>query len=297
MSTHRNIEKKIHIFLQTVEYLRFKLGCNSLQNAGNLQDLFDIWFMRDVDILRGSVARCYKCEERIEKGRNKEIGAYQSKDSKFYKWFDFIDYPEVYESWWGIDTLPKVKGDCKEFQNYIAGDGGVIEKFMKMGIAGVRLDVVDEYGDDFVKKIAAKVHEFGENKVVMGEVWEDASTKISYSNRRTYFAENELNSVMNYPYKESVLNFIRSSEPYELVSTIRMLQTNYPKVVQDNLMNFLTTHDTVRFRSELETITSGNAEQADKLMKLASGISFTKCTVAPTIFTPFSKAASCTFNP
>ena len=78
-----------------------------------------------------------------KKSRYKEIGAYQSKDSKYYKWYDFIDYPNVYESWWGIDTLPRVRGDSTEFHDYIAGDGGVIEKFMKFGIGGVRLDVVD----------------------------------------------------------------------------------------------------------------------------------------------------------
>lgn len=218
-----------------------------------------------------------------KKGRNAEVGAFQSKDSKYYSWFDFINYPNVYESWWGIDTLPKVKGNCKEFQEYIAGDGGVIENFMKLGVSGVRLDVVDELEDEFTKKISNKVREFGNNNIIMGEVWEDAGTKIAYSTRRKYFVNNELNSVMNYPVKASLLNYIKHGEPYELVSTIRMLKSNYPKVVQDNLMNFLTTHDTVRFRSELETITGGDSLEADKLMKLASGISYTMMGV-PSIF-------------
>lgn len=217
------------------------------------------------------------------KGRYAEAGAFQSTDSKYHKWFDFIDYPKVYESWWGIDTLPKVKGDCTEFHDYIAGDGGVIEKFMKLGIGGVRLDVVDELANDFVKKISNKVKEFGKHKVIMGEVWEDAGTKIAYDYRRRYFSENQLNSVMNYPIKSSLLNYIKSGDPIELVSTIRMLQNNYPKVVQDNLMNFLTTHDTVRFRSELQEIAEGNEEQANKLMKLASAVSFTMSGV-PSIF-------------
>lgn len=216
-------------------------------------------------------------------GRYKELGAYQSKDSKYYSWYDFIEYPNKYEAWWGIDTLPKVKGTCTEFQEYIAGNGGVIEKFMKLGIGGVRLDVVDELSNEFVKKIASKVKEFGENKVIMGEVWEDAGTKIAYSSRRKYFAENELNSVMNYPVKESLLSYIKTGEPFDLVSTLRMIQNNYPKAVQDNLMNFLTTHDTVRFRSELSQISNGDEEVADKLMKLASTISYTVMGV-PSIF-------------
>lgn len=218
-----------------------------------------------------------------KKGRNAELGAYQSKDSRYYNWFDFIDYPDVYEAWWGIDTLPRVKSNCTEFQDYIAGDGGVIEKFMKLGAAGVRLDVVDELPDEFTKKISNKVKEFDNDGVVMGEVWEDAGTKIAYSTRRKYFVNNELNSVMNYPVKESLLKYITTGDSFDLDSTIRMLKTNYPKVVQDNLMNSLTTHDTIRFRSELERITSGNEVEADKLMKVASGISYTMLGV-PAIF-------------
>ncbi len=218
-----------------------------------------------------------------KKGRYGHDGAYESKSSKYYEWFDFINYPDEYQAWWGIDTLPKVKGNCEEFQNFIAGDGGVIEKYMKLGVAGVRLDVVDEIPDSFVKKITKKVKEFGNDKVVMGEVWEDAATKIAYSVRRKYFAENELNTVMNYPIKESILNFIRSGFPTDLVSTIRMLQNNYPKIVQDNLMNFLTTHDTGRFRSELEAIAGGDKQKAEKLMKIASALSFTVSGV-PSIF-------------
>ncbi len=218
-----------------------------------------------------------------KKGRYKTLGAYQSKKSKYHKWFDFINYPEVYESWWGIDTLPRVRGNCTAYHDYIAGNGGVIEKFMKLGVSGIRLDVVDELSNEFVNKISNKIKEFGKDKVIMGEVWEDAGTKIAYSSRRKYFAENQLNSVMNYPVKESLLKYIKTGEPFDLVATIRMIQNNYPKVVQDNLMNFLTTHDTVRFRSELQTIAGGDDEVADKLMKLASAVSYTMLGV-PSIF-------------
>ena len=78
-----------------------------------------------------------------KKNKYKEIGAYNSKDSKYYNWFTFKNYPEDYECWWGIITLPSIKKNCLDFQNYIAGDGGVIEKYLKMGISGIRLDVVD----------------------------------------------------------------------------------------------------------------------------------------------------------
>ena len=40
-------------------------------------------------------------------GRYPEQGAYQSQDSPYYSWYTFINYPDVYEAWWGIDTLHK----------------------------------------------------------------------------------------------------------------------------------------------------------------------------------------------
>ena len=211
------------------------------------------------------------------------LGAYKSKNSRYYNWFNFIEYPDKYYSWWGIDTLPSINHECDDFQDYITGDNGVIDKFMKLGVAGVRLDVVDEITDRFVQKIADRVHKYGKDKVVMGEVWENAAMKESYSSRRKYFAENELNSVMNYPIKETVLEYIRTGSPVNLESTIRMLENDYPKVVRDNLMNFLTTHDTTRVFSELVDHCEGNEETAKNLYKIAATLIFTLPGV-PSIF-------------
>lgn len=216
-------------------------------------------------------------------GRFNTLGAYKSEKSKFFKWYDFQEFPNKYSSWWGIDTLPSIKGNCEEFHEYIAGENGVLDKFMKMGVQGVRLDVVDEINDEFTKKISDRVLKYGEDKVVMGEVWEDAATKISYSKRRKYFTNNELNSVMNYPVKESILSYINTKNPNDLVSTLRMLQNNYPKQVMDNLMNFLSTHDTARVFSDLKNIAGGDHDLAVCYMKIASLLTFTLPGV-PSIF-------------
>jgi len=152
-----------------------------------------------------------------------------------------------------------------------------------MGVFGVRLDVVDEISDDFTKLISDRVKSYGENRIVMGEVWEDAATKISYSERRKYFTQNELSSVMNYPIKESIINYIKSQNPKDFESTVRMLLNNYPKPVQDNLMNFLGTHDTGRFYSELIYASNGDRDIAFKLLKIATILMFTVIGV-PSIF-------------
>ncbi|MBP3582148.1 MAG: hypothetical protein J6J33_05285, partial [Clostridia bacterium] len=131
--------------------------------------------------------------------------------------------------------------------------------------------------------IAERVHSYGDNKIVMGEVWEDAATKVAYLTRKKYFVNGELNSVMNYPVKESILSYVKTGSSIDFVSTCRMLENNYPKAVRDNLMNFLGTHDTGRVFSELLTISDGDRAKATKLMKIASALMFTVSGV-PSIF-------------
>lgn len=211
------------------------------------------------------------------------VGAFNSPDSPYYSWYDFIEYPNEYQTWWGIDTLPKIKYNAEGYHDLIAGENGVINKFLKLGVFGVRLDVVDELTDVFTKKISDRVKSFGDNKVVVGEVWEDAATKIAYNYRKQYFTQNELSSVMNYPVKESILSYVRNRNPFDLYCTLRMILNSYPKAVQDNLMNFLDTHDTSRIFSELLDISNGDREVAFKLLKIATVIMFTVMGV-PSIF-------------
>ncbi|HBF86304.1 MAG TPA: alpha-glycosidase, partial [Clostridiales bacterium] len=69
-------------------------------------------------------------------GNYGSFGAYRSKSSRYYKWYSFTDYPDKYASWWGIETLPSVRKDCADFHEFIAGDGGALEKYLSFGIDG-----------------------------------------------------------------------------------------------------------------------------------------------------------------
>ena len=182
-------------------------------------------------------------------GTYKVTGAYQSESSKYYRWFNFIDYPDEYESWWGIDTLPQVNEKNADYVDFICGNNGVLQKYFNMGVGGIRLDVVDELPDEFVKKIRERVKKIDRNNVIIGEVWEDASNKTSYGVRREYFLGHELDSVMNYPLKNAIIDFVKSGDPNGLSRTVRTIIDHYPKNVCDTLMNILSTHDTARILS------------------------------------------------
>lgn len=194
------------------------------------------------------------------------VGAYCTKDSPYFEWYNFTKYPDEYECWWGIGILPRVNSSVESFRRFILGDGGVIEKYMKMGVAGFRLDVADELPDVFLDELREKVKREDENAVVIGEVWEDASNKVAYSQRRRYLAGRQLDSVMNYPLRDGVISFIKYGDHERLKHIYESVYRHYPKCVSDALMNFLGTHDTER----IITVLAGESPEGKSPAELAS---------------------------
>ena len=184
-------------------------------------------------------------------GEYPSVGAYQSKDSPYYDWYSFQEFPDKYSSWWGIDILPEINENSEEYQNFIFGKDGVLKKWLKFGIGGYRLDVADELPDFFLKKLRKSVKESDENAIIIGEVWEDASNKIAYSKRREYLHGYELDSVMNYPLKDAIIQYVQNGNAEALLQTVYALINHYPKMTLDCLMNILGTHDTSRILTVL----------------------------------------------
>jgi len=174
------------------------------------------------------------------------VGAYNSKESPYYNWYSFFDYPNGYEAWWGIDTLPNVWENNPEYTKYICGEEGVLNYWLSMGAAGYRLDVADELPDQFLENLRKSVKGFGEDKIVIGEVWEDASNKESYGVKRRYLLGNQLDSVMNYPFREAIIGYVKGGSAENLENSIMTIMENYPKPTIDVLMNFVSTHDIER---------------------------------------------------
>lgn len=181
----------------------------------------------------------------------RELGAHQSPYSKYADWYHFIHYPDSYDCWWGIDTLPAVNERSASYQEFIFGEDGVLRHWLRHGIDGYRLDVADELPDFFLQKLRTAVKTENPDAIVLGEVWEDASNKIAYSERRQYLLGHELDSVMNYPLKNGIINFVMSGNTAMLRETLAMLIDNYPKQTLDCLMNVLGTHDTPRILTVL----------------------------------------------
>ena len=142
--------------------------------------------------------------------------------------------------------MPEVNENDPSYREFICGEGGVIDYWMSMGASGFRLDVADELPDDFIEDIRKAVKRHGQDKYLLGEVWEDATNKWSYGVRRTYLLGQGLDAVMNYPFRNAVLNFVKGASGQETAAQIMSICENYPAPALHTLMNFISTHDTER---------------------------------------------------
>ena len=180
-------------------------------------------------------------------GRYGPGGAYRDRHSAYRSWYDFDSgYPSGYRCWWGFDTLPEVREDSPSYEDFVCGEGGVIDTWLNLGASGFRLDVADELPDSFIEKIRQAVKAHGEDKLLIGEVWEDATTKEAYGRRRTYLRGRGLDAVMNYPFRNAVLGYLSGESVASVCEQIMTICEHYPPPALNCLMNFLSTHDTER---------------------------------------------------
>ncbi len=223
-------------------------------------------------------------------GKYDSLGAYQSEKSKYSEWYHFLRFPSKYECWWGIDIMPRLNHASRECRSFFTGSGGICEKYINAGIGGWRLDVADELSDQFLDSLRSTVKAANPNALIIGEVWENAAEKVSYGTRRRYLCGKQFDSVMNYPAKNGIIDFVRSGNCNILYNTVTELYSCYPRPVCDCLMNLLGTHDTERIltvlgnrsaegmsNEELASARLGEDEMARavKLLKIASAIQYT----------------------
>ena len=224
------------------------------------------------------------------KGRYQTLGAYQSQESPYYDWYQFYQWPEQYACWWNFETLPNVNETNETYNAYINGTDGVIQTWLKAGADGWRLDVADELPDLFLDDITKAAKQVKPTSMILGEVWEDASNKMAYGQRRRYLLGKQLDSVMNYPFREAIIGFLTGKNPAEMMELIMTVLEHYPPGAIHLLMNHIGTHDTERILTvlggeplngrdrEWQSRTKLSQEQRSRglaLLKLASLMQYT----------------------
>lgn len=198
-------------------------------------------------------------------GTYDSLGAYQSKSSPYYDWYYFKKFPDEYACWWGCDNVPDLNKSNKDYRALVFGKNGVVEKWQKLGADGWRLDVVDELPIDFVNLLIKKIKSVNKDALVIGEVWEDASTKVSYGELRPYLLGDQLDGTMNYPFMNAIIAYVRDGDEKFFKETVQSILENYPKETVYCLMNSLGTHDTVRIINALSDVRAHGWSKTHKL--------------------------------
>ncbi len=198
-------------------------------------------------------------------GTYDSLGAYQSKSSPYYDWYYFKKFPDEYACWWGCDNVPDLNKSNKDYRALVFGKNGVVEKWQKLGADGWRLDVVDELPIDFVNLLIKKIKSVNKDALVIGEVWEDASTKVSYGELRPYLLGDQLDGTMNYPFMNAIIAYVRDGDEKFFKDTVQSILEHYPKETVYCLMNSLGTHDTVRIINALSDVRAHGWSKTHKL--------------------------------
>lgn len=206
-----------------------------------------------------------------KEGRYKELGAYQSEKSPYYPWYRFDEWPDRYDAWWNIGNLPNVNELEPSYEKYIiSGENSIVAIWQRLGAKGWRLDVADELPTAFIQKFRERLKKMDSDSALIGEVWEDASRKVSYGELRNYFNGFELDSVMNYPFREAVLGFVTGTlDGATAMRRLFGLYEHYPRFVFHALLNLLGTHDVARLLTVLGGASSSElTEQQQRCYRL-----------------------------
>ncbi|WP_296646883.1 glycoside hydrolase family 13 protein [Romboutsia sp. 13368] len=220
-----------------------------------LKELIDKASKRGINIILDGVFNHTGADSKYfnKFGNYDEVGAYQSEDSKYRPWYNFEGSKDNYKCWWGIKDLPNVNELNESYMDYIIYDvDSVINKWTGMGIKGWRLDVADELPTKFIKELRKELKNNDSDSVLIGEVWEDASNKISYGERRNYFVGDQLDSVMAYPFRNNIVSFLKGQiTSNQLRNKFMTLKENYPKESFKSNLNIISSHDITRIKTEL----------------------------------------------
>ena len=213
----------------------------------------------------GSASRYFNAD-----GFYPELGAAQSKDSPYYNWYHFTHWPDSYDAWWGIKTLPAVEENQASYRDFIIrSEDSVVRHWLRCGADGWRLDVADELPDDFIVELRQAMDAEKPDCLLLGEVWEDGSNKSAYDRRRKYLLGRETHGLMNYPFRTAALDWLCGGDAAAFRESMEQLRENYPSPAFYSAMNFLSTHDTPR----ILTLLGGEPTPADKAERAAAQLS------------------------
>ena len=136
-----------------------------------------------------------------------------------------------------LDSMPKLNTGNSEVADYcIARCRHWVQAW---GVDGIRFDVGNEMSHSFLKQLRADLKTINPDLFLLGEIWHDSVP---------WLQGDEYDSVMNYPFFESIQNFWvdANATSRDFMYAMNRVYSLYPEQVNRCIFNFLDTHDTMR---------------------------------------------------
>ena len=184
--------------------------------------------------------------------------AQEDKDSIYYNWYNFFDWPTEYERFCGVDALPAFNTDKREVRDYIIYEQA-LEWLVEYGVDGLRIDYAYGLSHDFWTEFRREIKSQRPEAYIFGEVWEGPEKIKQF--------EGELDGCLDFSLVWSFreLFIYQSKNISEFVADLDYLNDYY---AEEFIMNrFLDNHDMDRFLWEAK----GDKEK----LKLAAVCQFT----------------------
>ena len=168
------------------------------------------------------------------------------KNSKYYDWyfvkkdnfsFDGNTKDGRYYSFAFVDEMPKLDTSNPEVMDYFTK---VCKDWIEMwNIDGIRFDVGNEISHAFIKKLHRELKAVKPDLFLLGEIWMDSTP---------YLLGDEYDSVMNYPFMQSLSNFFvdETLSSDDFMYMMNYCYSLYMKQVNQVVFNFLDSHDVDR---------------------------------------------------
>lgn len=166
-------------------------------------------------------------------------GAYRDRESPYYRWFEFSQWPQKYTGWIGVQSMPEFV-ECPEHEEYFLGPEGVSNYWLKRtGMDGWRTDVTPWMSEEFWRRFRRSVRAANPEAYLIAEEWTDASH---------YFVGDTFDATMNYRFAWALRGFFALDvlTVAEFEDRLANWLRDTPAPFQLSQTNLIDSHDTAR---------------------------------------------------
>ncbi|RMH54563.1 MAG: hypothetical protein D6679_13420, partial [Candidatus Hydrogenedentota bacterium] len=152
-----------------------------------------------------------------------------------------------YICWWGFGQLPSWNTANPKVRDYLFS---AVEKWMKFGIGGWRLDAPHGAGHDFWKAFRIAMKRLRPDAYLVGEVWKMPEP---------WLRGDEFDATMNYELRQAIIDFFaeEKEDAESFAARAVSILMEFPPQVAPIEYNHISSHDTKRFR----TLAGGSLER------------------------------------